>query len=228
MRRRRLRKDRSCHARGVQGSWRTASRSPCWRRPRCWRFSIWKRSGGGFAAFPMRIEMLSRFRTDKEQKKTLGGAGSRESGRGHRDAPAAFQGREIPRSRAAGGGRRATIRRGAQRAPEGDAQERGRADHVGDADSANAAHVAGGAARHERDRDAAEGPARDSDDGRAVQRDAGAAGDRGRVGTRGAGFLRAQPSRVDRVSGIDGEAAWCRARVWWWGTARCARPNSKK
>ena len=45
LRRRRLRQDRSGHARGVQSRLRIRSRWRCWRPRRCWRFSTTKLSG---------------------------------------------------------------------------------------------------------------------------------------------------------------------------------------
>ncbi len=49
------------------------------------------------AAFPVRIEMLSRFRSAREQAKIIGGAGRREGGHSHRHAPAAFARRAFSR-----------------------------------------------------------------------------------------------------------------------------------
>ena len=58
------------------------------------------------------------------------------------------EGRRVQRSGPAGRGRRAALRRPAQGAAEADAQERRRAHHDRDADSAHAAHVAAGPARY--------------------------------------------------------------------------------
>ena len=64
-----------------------------------------------------------------------------------------------------------------------------------------------GLARYERDRDAAERSPGDPNHGRAVQRDPGSARDRRRVGARRPGFLRSQPRGIDRFAGSDAEAA---------------------
>ena len=46
----------------------TASRWRCWSRRRCWRSSTVTRSRDRFAPFPVEVELLSRFRSPKEQK----------------------------------------------------------------------------------------------------------------------------------------------------------------
>ena len=104
-----------------------------------------------FAAFPVTIEMISRFRTPRQQKEILQKSGSRQSRHSDRHAPHALEGREVRRPRLAGGGRRAALRRAPQRTHQADAQAGGRADHVSHADSAHLAHVHGRPARHERD-----------------------------------------------------------------------------
>ena len=53
-----------------------------------------------FAAFPVRVELLSRFRTAQEQKTVAGRGRSGTSGYRHRHAPPAFQGRKVSRPRA--------------------------------------------------------------------------------------------------------------------------------
>ena len=62
-----------------------------------------------------------------------GRAGRRQSGYRYRYAPAALEGRRVSRSGPADRGRRAALRRAAQRTPEADEEERGRADHERDA-----------------------------------------------------------------------------------------------
>ncbi len=90
-----------------------------------------------FAAFPVTIEMISRFRSPKQQKEILQKA---EAGKvdiligTHRILS---KDREIFRSRTADRRRRAALRRAPQRTPQADAQAGGRAHHVGDADSAH-------------------------------------------------------------------------------------------
>ena len=49
----------------------TTSRSPCWRRPPSWPSSITKPSSSASRPFPVTIEMISRFRTPKQQKEIL-------------------------------------------------------------------------------------------------------------------------------------------------------------
>ena len=145
-----------------------------------------------FAAFPIKIDMLSRFRTrqaaEGNHRQDRGGPG----GHRHRHASRAVEGREVQRSRAGHRGRRAALRRPPQGAAEAASQRSGRADHVGHADSAHLAHVAAGAARHERDRDAAERSHGDPDRGGRVGREAAALGHREGAGARRAGVLRAQ------------------------------------
>ena len=137
-----------------------------------------------FANFPVNIEMISRFRTAKEQKEILEKV---EQGKvdiligTHR---ASLEGPEVSGPRPAGRRRRAALRRSPQGAAEADARRHRRAVDVGDADSAHAAHVADRAARHERDRDAAEGPHGDPDHRRQVRREADAHGDRDGAGAR--------------------------------------------
>ncbi len=43
-----------------------------------------------FAAFPVKVDMLSRFRTPREQKEVSGASGNWQGGHRHRHAPAAF------------------------------------------------------------------------------------------------------------------------------------------
>ena len=89
MRRRRVRQDggRRCARRSRRCS--TASRSPCWRRRRSSRTSTSAPSQRRFAAFPVTIELLSRFRTRPEQKEVVGARRGRHGRHPHRDAPAA-------------------------------------------------------------------------------------------------------------------------------------------
>ena len=62
-----------------------------------------------FAAFPVRVDMLSRFRTQQQQKATLAALQVRTGGHRHRHASAALEGCEVQRSRSADRGRRAAL-----------------------------------------------------------------------------------------------------------------------
>ena len=170
LRRRWLRQNRNRHARRFQGASATTSRWRC-SRPRPFSaFQHYETFKQRFAAFPVTIEMISRFRSPKQQKEILQKRGSGQSRHPHRHPPPALERCEVRRPRPAGGRRRTALRRPPQRTPEADAQAGGRADHVGHADSANAAHVAGRAARHERDRNATERSHRDPNSGRQLGR----------------------------------------------------------
>ena len=142
-----------------------------------------------FAAFPTRIEMLSRFRTAAQQKVDPRRSGSRKSGYRDRHAPPALQGREISGPRHSDRGRRATLRRRAQRTPERDAQKRPRAGAFRHSHSAHPAHVAGGAARHVVDRNASSRSPGHSNHGRFLQRSNRQARHRNGNGARGAGLF---------------------------------------
>ena len=52
-----------------------------------------------FAAFPVKIDMLSRFRTAREQKEVLAEVESGQGGHRHRHAPSAFPRRQVSRPR---------------------------------------------------------------------------------------------------------------------------------
>ena len=67
-----------------------------------------------FAGFPVRIDMVSRFRSKAEQKAVAGGSRRGQDRHHGRHAPAALEGRAIPRPRAARRRRGAAVRRGAQ------------------------------------------------------------------------------------------------------------------
>ena len=113
--------------------------------------------------------MVSRFRTKAEQKAIARRPRRRQGRRHRRHAPAAVEGRRVPRPRAARRGRGAAVRRGAQGEDQAAAEEGGRADDERDADSAHAEHVARRHPRHVDHRDAAEGPAVDPDQRRQVR-----------------------------------------------------------
>ena len=150
-----------------------------------------------FAGFPVRIDMISRFRSKPEQKAVLDdlAAGQRRHHRRH--APPPVEGRRLPRSRPARRRRGAAVRRRSQGADQAAPQESGRADDDGDADSADAEHVAGGDSGHVRHRNAAAGPAVHPDARRAIRarRHRASHPDRARAGR--PGLSRSQPDRVD-------------------------------
>ena len=104
-----------------------------------------------FAAFPVNIEMISRFRTATAAEGNRGEGGERQGGHSGGHPPRTLQGREFSRPWPGHHRRGAALRRAPQGAAEAAAQAGGRADHVGHADSAHPAHVHAGAARHERD-----------------------------------------------------------------------------
>ena len=72
-RRRRLRQDRGRAARRVQGGRPTATRWPCWCRRPCSPSSTGPPSPTASAPFPAKVELLSRFRSPKEQKAVVEG-----------------------------------------------------------------------------------------------------------------------------------------------------------
>ena len=119
-------------------------------------------------------------------------------GRHHRrHASPAVEGRAVQGPRPARRRRGAALRRRAQGAHQADAQARRRPDDDGDADSADAEHVARRHPRHVGHRDAAEGSAVDSDQRREVRRAGHRARDPQRAGARRPGLFRPQPRRID-------------------------------
>ena len=114
-----------------------------------------------FAGFPVRVEMLSRFRRGERAREVLRAMRRGEVDIVDRHASPAAEGRRAQGPRPAGHRRRAPLRRDAQGEDQEAAQARGRADADGDADPAHAAHVA---VRHPRSvdhRDPAGRPAGD-------------------------------------------------------------------
>ena len=71
LRRRRFRQDRGCDARRLRGGAGRADRWRCWPRRRCWPSSTIRIFLDRFADWPVRIELLSRFRSAKQQTETL-------------------------------------------------------------------------------------------------------------------------------------------------------------
>ena len=118
-----------------------------------------------------------------------------------RDAPAAQQGRPVPRPRSGRGRRGAAVRRRGQGAPQADAPRSRRHDAVRDADPA---HAQPGARRRPRPvahRDAAGGSPAHPDARRRGDRGARPGRDPARARSRRPGVLRAQPGRDDRGAG---------------------------
>ena len=81
-----------------------------------------------FAGFPVRIEMVSRFRTQGGAKGDARRPRRRKGRHHRRHASAAVEGRRVQGSRPARRRRGAAVRRGAQGEDQADAQEGGRAD----------------------------------------------------------------------------------------------------
>ena len=149
-----------------------------------------------FSQFPINIEMISRFRTAKEQKDHRRARRNRQGRHPHRHPSPALQRHQVPGSRPARGRRRAALRRAPQRAPQADAQGDRRARHERHAHSAHAAHVARRPARHERHRDSAQRPHGDSNRRRQVRREDHPLGRRGGTRARRPGLLRPQSRRI--------------------------------
>ena len=171
-----------------------------------------------FAAFPIKIEMLSRFRTSKQQKEADCESRSRASGYSHWHTSRAFEGCEVHRSRFGDRRRRAALRSPPQGTAQATAPRSGRADDVGHAYSANAAHVATRAARHECHRDTAQRSHGDPNRGCGMGRETAALGDRERTGAWRAGLLRTQPGgehlRHRQQAARDGSASAHSGRSW--------------
>ena len=153
-----------------------------------------------FAGFPVRIDMVSRFRTKAEQKATLEdlAAGKVEVLVGtHR---LLVERRAVPRPRPARGGRGAALRRHAQGADQAAAQARRRPDADGHSHSSHTEHVPGRHPRHVDHRDAAQGSAVDSDARGEVRRRGHPSRRASRARTRRTGVCRPQPRGVDLLA----------------------------
>ena len=121
-----------------------------------------------FQPFPVRVEMLSRFRSAKEIKAALAdlAEGKVDIAIGtHRLLSKDVEFRDLGLV-IVDEEQRFGVQ--AQGAAEADQEIGGRAQHERHAHPAHATHVAAGAARHVRDRDAAQGPPGHPDGGRAV------------------------------------------------------------
>ena len=138
-RRRRLRQDRGRAARRVQGHRRTASRSPCSCPRPCSRRSTSRPSAQRFAAYPVKVGVLSRFVLGRaSRRRVLDGLRDGLRRPGHRDAPAAVEGHRfrdlglvvVDEEQRFGVAHKET--------PQAAADRGRRADAVGDADPADA------------------------------------------------------------------------------------------
>ncbi len=227
LRRRRLRQDRGRAARRLQGGRRGQAGADAGAdddpRPAALRH---------LRRAPRRLPVHARARLalPHRGRAESGDQGLRRGPRGHPD-------RHPPRAlarRARQGPRPADRRRGAalRRQAEGaaaPAEAEGRRDlDVGHADPAHAADVAGGAARHLGDRDAARGPPAGEDLRRRVRGGARQARDRARARARRAGVLPAQPRRDDRGDGRAAARAVPRACASRSPTGRWPRASSRR
>ena len=111
-----------------------------------------------FADFPVKVEMVSRFRSAAEQKRILADFAAGERGRAHRHAPAALAGRQAQGSGPGDSGRRAAVRRGAEGGAAPHEGQGGRAHAHRYAHPAHPADVALGGARRQHHRDASARP----------------------------------------------------------------------
>ena len=116
-----------------------------------------------FGPFPARVELLSRFRSPKEQKAVDRGTRPRRRGRRDRHPPPPVQGRHVQEPGPPGDRRGAPLRRHPQGAHQDPAHRGGRAHAHRHADPAHAEHGALRRARPLADRDAAARPAAGGD-----------------------------------------------------------------
>ena len=181
-----------------------------------------------FAAFPVKVDMVSRFRSKAGAEGHAGQPGGRQAGHHRRDAPPALEGRDLPRPRAARRRRGAALRRRPQGAHQADAPQGRRADDERDADPAHAQHVAGRHPRHVGDRDAAARPPGDPDQRRGLRPEGDRRRGAARAGARRPGLPGAQPRRVDLLDCRPGAAAGPGSEDHRSGTARWARTSSRR
>ncbi len=123
-----------------------------------------------FANFPVNVEMISRFRTPKEQKAHPRKSRTGKSRHPHRHSPHPLQRFKIPGPRSPRRRRRAALRRPPQRTPETDARRHRRPLHVCHTHSPHVPHVAHRPPRHVRHRDPAQRPHGHPDHRRQVRR----------------------------------------------------------
>ncbi len=151
-----------------------------------------------FAPYPVKVEVLSRFRSDEQQKAALAGLPRRRGRHPHRNAPPALARRRAQEPRPRDHRRGAALRRRAQGAHEEPARAGRRADPLGDADSPHAADVAVRRARHERHRHRAAQPLPGAGARGGVGRGRRLRRRAPRARARRAGLLREQPRQDDR------------------------------
>ncbi len=180
-----------------------------------------------FEGHPVRIESLSRFTTPRHAAGDPRGPRLRRHRHRDRNAPAAPEGRRLPRSRPARRRRGAPLRRRAQGAAQAAQEDRRRADADRDADSAHAPARLRGPARPLRDRHAPGGSTRDPHPGVQFLGRPDPRGDPARAAPRRAGLLRPQPRADDRhVRGLAAQDG-ARSANWSWPTARCRSASSR-
>ena len=211
-----------CARRSKRSPTRSKSRSSC--RRRCSPRSITARSRSASPRFRCASTSSRASRRSKEQQATLAALADGQGRRRRRHAPAAAEGRRLPRSRADRRRRRAALRRDAQGAAQADARDGRRAHALGDADPAHAADVADGRARSLADPHARRSnrmsiktvvvPSSDAIVQHAIT---------DRTRPRRPGVLRAQPDRVDLRRRARARAARARKRGSRSGTARCTK-----
>ena len=142
LRRRRLRQDRGRRARRVRRRRSTASRRWCSCPTTILAEQHWNTFRERYRDFPVRVEMVSRFRKPAETKQILAGLRRGQGRRPHRHAPGALARRDPEGPRARDPRRGAALRRRAEGAAALAAARGRRARALGDADPAHAAHVA--------------------------------------------------------------------------------------
>ncbi len=180
-----------------------------------------------FAEWPVRIELLSRFRSARGVRRRAQGARGRHGRHRDRHAQAAAARSQVQAARPRDRRRGAPLRREAQGAPEAAARRGRHADAHRDADPAHAEHDARRLARPLDHRDAARRPARGEDVRRRVERPPDPRGRAARDSPRRADLLRAQPRREHRGDAPSSCASSCRKPTCASRTARCRSASSR-
>ena len=152
-----------------------------------------------FANYPVRVEVLSRFLSPKEQAAVVARLRVGRGRRRDRHAPAALGRHEAEEPRAARRRRGAALRRAAQGADQAAVHQRRRAHAHRHADPAHARAVAHRHPRPLAREHAAGGPPADPHLRRRVRRPRRGRGDPARAAARGPGVLRAQPRARHRA-----------------------------
>ncbi len=222
VRRRGLRQDRAGDAGGVQGGRRRLPGGRARADHGAGRAAPPHVHASGWPSFPFEIAALSRFcHARRQQREIIERPGRRLDRHRHRHAPPGAARRAVPQPGPGDHRRGAAVRRRGEGAAQGAAADGRRADDDRHADSAHAAHVAVGPARHLEPGNAAGGPPGRRDARRAVRRRAdpprGAAG----AEPRRADLLRPQPRRRHRDRGHAAAADRARGPHRASATARC-------